>query len=124
VSVREVRSGGEIGLVGTGLGTRWALEAAELLDGRAGVLHVPVLKPLDSDAIVRWCGRFEEVTTVENHSIIGGLGSAVAEALTEAGVGTRLRRLGVPDRWAPAGSLEYIRAELGLDADGIASAVR
>jgi len=44
--------------------------------------------------------------------------------LTEAGVGTRLRRLGVPDRWAPAGSLEYIRAELGLDADGIASAVR
>jgi transketolase len=124
LGVRELRSGGEVGLIGTGLGTQWALEAAEVLDGRAGVLHVPVLKPLDTEAVVEWCARFEEVTTIENHSIIGGLGSAVAEALSETGLSTRLRRLGVPDRWAPAGSLEYVRAQLGLDAAGIAGAVR
>jgi len=47
-----------------------------------------------------------------------------ALSLAEQGVGTRLRRLGVPDRWAPAGSLDYIRRELGLDAEGIAEAVR
>jgi transketolase len=120
---RELRSGGGVGLIGTGLGTQWAIEAAEALDGRASVLHVPVLKPLDAVAVVRWCGRFEAVTTVENHSIVGGLGSAVAEALAEAGLGTRLRRLGVPDRWAPAGSLDYVREQLGLDAAGIARAV-
>ena len=122
LGVRELRAGGELGLIGTGLGTQWALEAAATLDGRASVLHVPVLKPLDAEAVVRWCGRFETVTTVENHSIVGGLGSAVAEALAEAGIGTRLRRLGVPDRWAPAGSLDYVRAQLGLDAEGIAKA--
>jgi transketolase len=64
------------------------------------------------------------VTTIENHSTVGGLGSAVAEALAEAGLGTRLRRLGVPDRWAPGGSLEYVREQLALDAAGIARSVR
>ena len=121
--VREVRAGGDIALIGTGLGTQWALEAARLLEGRASILHAPLLKPLDADSVARWCERFETVTTVENHSIIGGLGSAVAEMLAETGLTTRLRRLGVPDRWAPSGSLEYIRGQLGLDAVGIASAV-
>jgi transketolase len=124
VRAREVASDGDIGIVSTGLATQWALEAAELLAGRAAILHVPVLKPFPAEAVVRFAARFARVTTVENHSIIGGLGSAVAEALAEAGVPTRLRRLGVPDRWAPAGSLDYIRRELGLDAGGIVEAVR
>jgi transketolase C-terminal domain/subunit len=47
----------------------------------------------------------------------------VASALAERGLGTRLRALGVPDSWAPAGSLDYIRGLLGLDAEGIADAV-
>lgn len=121
---RELLSGGEIGLIGTGLGTQWALEAAELLDRRASLLHVPTLKPLAADVVAGYCARFDVVTTVENHSTIGGLGSAVAEVIAEAGLGTRLRRLGVPDRWAPAGSLDYIRAQLGLDPGGLAEAVR
>ena len=119
-----VADGGEIGIVTTGLATQWALEAADALDGRASILHVPVLKPFPAEAVVSFASVFDAVTTVENHSIVGGLGSAVAEALAEAGTGTRLRRLGVPDSWAPAGSLDYIRHELGLDAAGIAEAVR
>ena len=121
---RVVADGGEIGIVTTGLATQWALEAADALDGRASILHVPVLKPFPAEAVVSFASVFDAVTTVENHSIVGGLGSAVAEALAEAGTGTRLRRLGVPDSWAPAGSLDYIRRELGLDAAGIAEAVR
>jgi transketolase len=121
---REVLTGGEIGLISTGLGCQWALEAAELLDGRASLLHVPVLKPLDVDAVCTYCARFDIVTTVENHSIAGGLGTAVSEAVAGRGMPTRVRRLGVPDRWAPAGSLDYIRRELALDAAGIAEAVR
>jgi transketolase len=121
---REVSAGRKIGIVSTGLGTEWALEAADLVDGGLSILHVPVLKPFPAGAVAAFARRFDVVSTVENHSIVGGLGSAVAEALAEQGVGTRLRRLGVPDRWAPAGSLDYIRRELGLDAEGIAEAVR
>ena len=121
---REVLSGGEFGLISTGLGCQWALEAAELLDGRVSLLHAPVLKPLDSDAVYEYCSRFAVVTTLENHSVVGGLGTAVSEAVAARGLATRVRRLGVPDRWAPAGSLDHIRRELGLDPGGIAEAVR
>lgn len=118
---REVRQGtGAVGVVSTGLGTDWALEA----DTGASILHVPVLKPFPAGEVARFCERFERVVTLENHSIAGGLGSAVAEALAERGLPVRLRRLGVPDVWAPAGSLDYIRAELGLDSAGIAEALR
>src|SRR6202035_6153593 len=75
-----LRDGGDAGLIGTGLGSQWALEAAELLAGRgihAAVLHVPTLKPLDSEAIASFAARFPAVTTVENHSVIGALGSGV-----------------------------------------------
>jgi transketolase len=120
---REVRQGETFGLIGTGLGTHWALEASELLGERAAVLHAPTLKPFDRDTVARFCARFQEVTTIENHSIVGGLGAAVAEVIATDGLPTRLRLLGVPDRWAPAGSLDYIRAQLGLDAETIAATV-
>jgi len=117
---REVLEGGEIGIVSTGLGLQWALEAAEHMDGRASILHVPVLKPADEDAISAFCDRFPVVSTIENHSIVGGLGSLVCETLATRGMATRVRRLGVPDSWAPPGSIDYIRSELGLDAISIA----
>lgn len=123
----ELRTGDcAVGLIGTGIGTQWALEAVVALADRGvevSVLHVPTLKPLDQGSVAAWCARFSTVVTVENHSVVGGLGSAVAEALAEQGAGVRLRRLGVLDRWADAGSLQYVRQQLGLDADGIASKV-
>ena len=122
---RRVRAGRDVALVATGLGTQWALEAIGVLEERgvsASLLHVPTLKPLDGDAVASFCNDFREVTTVENHSVVGGLAGAVAEALAARGVVTLLRALGVPDRWAPAGSLDYIQSQLGLDAAGIADA--
>jgi transketolase len=121
-----LRDGGDVGLIGTGLGSQWALEAAELLAGRgvqAAVLHVPTLKPLDTDAIAGFAARFPAVTTVENHSVIGALGSAVCEAVAGAGLACRVTRRGVPDQWAPAGPLDYLRHRLGLDAESLADAV-
>lgn len=120
---REVTSGGEVGLISAGLGCEWALEAADLLDGRASLLHVPVLKPFPVDTVREFCARFETVTTIENHSTVGGLGSAVCEVIAEHALGVTVRRLGVPDQWAPAGSLDHIRRELGLDAAGIAEVI-
>jgi transketolase len=126
-AVHQLRVGDPVvGLIGTGLGTQWALEAAQSLRRLgvdAGVLHVPTLKPLDAESITEWCAPRRLIVTIENHTVIGGLGSAVAEALAEYGSATRLRRLGVPDRWADAGSLDHVRRQLGLDAEGLAAAV-
>jgi transketolase len=123
---RRLSDGTDVGVVAAGVGTQWALEAAAVLGDRGlgvSILHVPTLKPADRDAIVDFCTEFAEITTIENHSVIGGLGSVVAESLAGAGVGARLRCLGVPDRWAPAGSLDSIRRQLGLDATSIAEAL-
>jgi transketolase len=62
--------------------------------------------------------------TVENHSVIGGLGSAVAEVMAEAGTGARLLRLGVLDRFAEGASIAYLFEKHGLSATGIAAALR
>jgi transketolase len=123
LTAREVLSGGELGLISTGLGCEWALEAAELLGDRVSLLHVPVLKPFPVDAVREFCARFETVSTIENHSTVGGLGSAVCELVAERGLSVTVRRLGVPDRWAPAGSLDHVRRELMLDAASIARMV-
>lgn len=124
-ATRLLRDGADVGFIGTGIGTSWALEAAGTLASSgvdAAVLHVPTLKPFDHEAVVRYAERFRAVLTVENHSVIGALGSAVCEAVAEAGTPCRVKRLGVPDRWADAGPLDYLRARLGLDAAGLAVA--
>jgi len=123
---RMLQEGSDDLLIGTGLGTTWALDAAALLAdaGRsAAVLHVPTLKPIDSAAIRAACNRFPRVHVVENHSTIGGLASTVSEVLAQDGRPVQVIPHGVPDRWAPAGSLDFVRAQLGLDAPSLAKAV-
>jgi transketolase len=121
-----VRDGGDVGLVSTGLATYWALQAASVLERRgvaAAVLHVPTLKPSDSASIADFCDRYDRVTTVENHSVVGGLASVVASALAEHGLSTRLRALGVQDEWGEYGTPGHVRQALGLAAESIARTV-
>lgn len=122
---RRLLSGGDVGLISSGLGTQWALVGAREL-ARQGyepsLLHVPTLKPAADAAIVEYCSAFTRVVTVENHSIIGGLGAIVAAALAEAGCGTRLKMVGVRDRWPVSGSLARIRAAEQLDTEAIVAA--
>ena len=118
-----MRDGDELGFIGTGLGTCWALEASEVLATTGvptAVLHVPTLKPFDAGAVAAFAGRFRSVVTVENHSVIGGLGSAVCEAVAEAGTPSRVTRCGVPDTWGEAGPLDYLRSRLSLDGPSLA----
>jgi transketolase len=114
-------------IVGTGLGTSWALDAQNEL-ARQGmsysVLHVPTLKPIDSGAILAMASRHRTIFTVENHSTIGGLASAVSEVVTSEGLGVRVVPMGVPDEWAPAGSMDFVRSELGLTGVAIAGRIR
>jgi transketolase len=125
-AARVLREGGDVGVLSTGIGAQWVAEAlAEPASAAAeiGWLHVPTVKPVDVEAVATFCSRFASVVTVENHSTIGGLGSAVCEVVAGRGIATSVRRLGVPDCWAPAGSLPYVREQLGLDARSIAQAI-
>lgn len=125
-AARLVRDGPDVAIVGTGLGTAWALDASEILAARgisASLLHVPTLKPLDREAIAALAARFAIVHVVENHSVLGGLASAVAEVVAGIGAPTRVNPIGVPDQWAPAGSLDYIRSEINLSAADIVDRV-
>lgn len=114
--------GGELILIASGMMLAAALAAAGTLRARgidAGVLNVPVIKPLDSDTILGACRGARAVITAENHSVVGGLGSAVAESLAEAGVATRLIRVGIQDRFAESGSRPYLFSRYGLSVQRI-----
>jgi transketolase len=103
-----------------------ALAAARTL-GENGVsvavLNVPVIKPLDTRTIVAAARSARLVVTAENHTVFGGLGSAVAEALAEAGTATPLRRVGISDVFAESGSREYLFERYGLSSRHVVETV-
>ena len=87
-------------------------------------LHVSTLKPFDDPAVTEAAASAQRgVVTMENHTVIGGVGSAVAEVMAEAGVGTKLLRLGIPDRYAHGASRPYLMRECGLDATALVRGV-
>lgn len=123
---RWVREGNQRLIISTGLATAWALDAAENLSQHgcsASILHVPTLKPIDREAIALACSRFPHVYVLENHSVVGGLAAAVSTICAELGIATTVVPLGLPDEWAPAGSLAHIRTQLGLDTESIAAKI-
>jgi transketolase len=114
--------GGEVVLIATGMMLAAALAAAQTLRDHGidtGVLNVPVIKPLDADAVLAACAGARVALTAENHSVIGGLGSAVAEALAESGLAVPLRRIGIQDRFAESGSRPYLFSRYGLSVGRI-----
>ena len=123
---RLVRDGADLTLCATGPVLGEAIRAAGLLAGEgvdAAVVHFPTLKPFDTDAVAEALERSPLVVTVEEHSVIGGLGSAVAEAAAESGLAVRLRRLGLQDAFAHAvGTREHLLSVYGLDAPAVAAA--
>lgn len=120
--------GDDLTLIATGSMVSPALKAAEELQRRGyapRVLSMHTVKPLDGEAVLAAASETGTIITVEEHSIIGGLGSAVAEVLAEAGVSVAFRRLALPDAFIKEiGSQEYLRRCHGLSADHIAAAAR
>ncbi len=99
-----------------------ALEAAAALD--ATVVDMRFVKPIDAELILREAGRHAGLVTIEEGSVMGGAGSAVAEVLNEAGRPTALLQLGLPDAFIDHGDQAGLLAEVGLDAAGIEAAAR
>jgi transketolase len=124
----QLRDGNDLTIISTGGMLSTALDTAKQLDVRgisSRVLSMHTLKPLDEDAIAAAACETGAILTLEEHSRIGGLGSAVAEVFAEMeGVHVPFRRIGLPPGFAPlAGSQEYLRAAHGLGADSVVQCV-
>jgi len=125
----SMREGTDALLVTTGIGPRIALEAASQLESQgisAGVLHLPTVKPLDLEALASRIAAVPIVVTVEEHSLIGGLGSAVAEFIAEADFtsGRRFRRVALPDAYATRyGSQASQLEDFGVTPERVAAVV-
>ena len=107
--------------------TMRALQAAARLETDSvdvAVLHVPTIKPLDTEAILRAARTDRLVVTLENHSVIGGLSEAVASTLGYAGVGTRVVPIALPDEFLAAGALPTLHDRYGISASAMAASVK
>ena len=123
-----VRPGRDVLVVSTGLMTMRALEAAEALaaDGvDVSVLHVPTIKPLDEATLLaeaRKPGRL--VVAAENHSLIGGLGEAVATTLLRNGVTPTFRQIALPDAFLDAGALPTLHDRYGISTTAVCQQIK
>jgi len=123
-----LRDGKDVLMISSGFMTMRSLEAAEALrrDGvDVAVLHCPTIKPLDEPTILaeaRRSGRL--VVVAENHSVIGGLGEAVATLLMRSGVSAVFRQIALPDRFLDAGALPTLHERYGISADRICASVK
>jgi transketolase len=115
-------AGADLIIVSLGMMTRYAFEAVQTLeeDGiNATLVHVSTLKPFDSELILEQISRTRAIVTCENHSVIGGLGSCVAEIAALNGINVALRMVGVQDVYASFGSTPYLFKKYGLDSVAI-----
>lgn len=121
-----VREGKDTLIVATGIMVAKALEAAEVLSKEnieVTVLNISTIKPLDCELIVSLAQKIGKVVTAEEHSTIGGLGSAVAELLSEE-CPTKLKRVGIKDVFGQSGSPEVLLEHYGLTSKDIVDAVK
>lgn len=121
-----LKEGKDLTIVGTGLPVAACLEAAEMLakDGiDAEVINMHTIKPLDEELLVASAKKTGKVVTVEEHSIIGGLGGAVAECLGEKAP-TQMLRIGMNDVFGESGTAAALIQKYGLDAEGIYSKIK
>lgn len=121
------RDPGNVLIATTGIMVHHVLQAAAMLAGQGvhcGVVHFHTVKPLDETTLLALAGSVHTVVTVEEHTLIGGLGSAVLECLSDRLTSTAVQRLGLPDRFTHSyGSQDGLLKHYGLDAEGIAAAI-
>ncbi|MCR4751961.1 MAG: transketolase family protein [Eubacterium sp.] len=121
-----LREGKDITLIATGIMVPRALDAAEKLaaDGiDAEVINIHTIKPLDDDLILASVAKTGKAVTIEEHSVIGGLGGAVCEMLAEKKP-VPVLRIGVQDVFGESGPAEEVLSKYGLDAEGIYNAIK
>lgn len=122
----KIKDGGDVAFIACGIMVRVALDAAETLKKEgieAQVINMSSLKPADSEAILS-AAKTGRIITCENHSIIGGLGSIVAETLVESGIKAKLHRIGIRDQFGMTATLQYQMEANGLTREALAEAAK
>ncbi|MCC8017109.1 MAG: transketolase family protein [Lachnospiraceae bacterium] len=121
-----LRQGKSVTIIATGLCVSESLEAAKLLEADgidAEVINIHTIKPLDEALVLASAAKTGKVVTVEEHSVIGGLGSAVCDLLSEKAP-TRVMKIGINDRFGESGPAAALIRKYGLDAESIYKKVR
>ena len=121
-----LREGKDVAIFATGLMVNESLMAAEALakDGiDAAVINVHTIKPIDAECVTAWAEKCGKVITVEEHSVIGGLGDAVADVLMGK-VNCKFHKIGVNDQFGQSGKAADVLREYGLTADQIAATIK
>ena len=122
---RQIREGKDLAFITIGHSGNFALNACEQLMKSgidAALYDIRFLKPLDEELLKDVFGKFRKIITVEDGTIIGGLGSAVIEFANDHGFEAEIHRLGVPDRFVEQGTIEELHRECGFDVEGIVDA--
>ncbi|HSK93810.1 MAG TPA: transketolase family protein [Candidatus Angelobacter sp.] len=123
-----LRDGKDALIIASGFMTMRALEAVELLAKDrvdVGILHVPTIKPLDEETIKREAARSGRMVVVaENHTILGGLGEAVAGLLLRSGITPAFRQIALPDEFLDAGALPTLHDRYGISAEAMSKSIR
>ena len=122
----DVRRGKDVTLIGTGLMLSRCLEAAEMLASEgidARVMEIHTIKPLDADAVVRSARETGALVTAEEHNIIGGLGAAVTEVVSDA-YPVPVKRVGIPDRFTETGPYAALLDRYGMAVMDVVRAAR
>ncbi|MBI3508846.1 MAG: transketolase [Chlamydiia bacterium] len=119
-----IQKGTEICILSTGNMLSVAMEASKLLKEPPAIISMHTVKPLDTELLQDISHRFSLLVTLEEHSLMGGFGSAVAEWLVDQSITTPLLRIGTQDRFPhPIGSQKYIREQFGLTPQAIANRI-
>ena len=126
LTARRLHAGGDVTVVATGYMTRYALDVARTLEAEGiavDLLHYPSVKPFDAETLVASAKRTGRVVGVENQNVVGGLGSAVCEVLSERHP-VPVKRLGVPDKFGEVADQDYLFNKHGFGPEHIAQACR
>jgi transketolase len=123
----ETLPGTDVTIISAGSPVYWSMMGAKKLKEQYGisarVIDMHTIKPLDTEMVLKCAKETGNIVTVEEHSINGGLGSAVAECLLENGFSGKFKRIGLPDEFAVLGETDAIYRYYGMDPDGIAKTV-
>jgi 1-deoxy-D-xylulose-5-phosphate synthase len=123
---RMIRIGSDIAIITLGHVGNYAVEACRMLDAKgipAAHYDLRFLKPIDEDLLHEVFSKFNRIVTVEDGTVMGGMGSAVLEFMAAHGYTARVRILGVPDKFIGQGTVAELHHECGFDAEGIVAAV-
>ncbi len=118
-----IQEGTDLNIIATGMGVYSAVSAARQLEEKGysvGVIDMHTIKPIDKEAVIKAAKLSGAIITVEDHNILGGLGSIVADVLMEEGIPAKLKKIGIPDEFAEIGYPEELYPHYGMDDTGVA----